>query len=109
MKKKISGGRREGEENMTRRSFAEWCGTYQPRRLGLEPEYVAQICKHMQRGPEMRAIRSGAGLIRYLKLHRSWLFWTEQLWARFELTAMSMWDAYKEDRPPNRASASENL
>jgi len=76
-----------------RLSFADWCCGNRSN-YGLEPSYVKQICNHMQR-PEMRAIHSWAALAHNLKTHRSWLFWTEQEWERFMLTARCLWDEFK--------------
>ncbi len=78
------------------RTFAGWCRTEQPKRLGLEPGYVKQICERMQSGPEMHAIRSWSALQRHLKTRRSWLYFDTHEWERFLLIAQSMWYAFKD-------------
>jgi len=77
-------------------TFATWCGTDAPYKLGLDPDKVEWICHVMSNGAEMHGVETWGNLERALKLRRTKLRWPDDLsWHRVTLAARVMWRAYQ--------------
>ena len=76
-------------------AFADWIQGDEPCRLGLYDENVARIRRCMAK-PEARGVTSIDGLIDSLKfLKKPFYSGDDQGWRRLELTARSLWWAYR--------------
>jgi hypothetical protein len=79
------------------RTFAGWCQTDAPTRLGLSEEDVARVRRLMSR-PEMHGVTSMQALLVTLQPLRA-LYPDDLSWQRFTLAARYLWLRYKNKAP----------
>jgi hypothetical protein len=99
-KHRAAAARRQPGRRRAARTFAAWCRTDAPHRLGLDPDTVARILRAMSR-PEMQGVSTLDGLVGALQwLRRPFYFDDPLAWQRFTLAARTMWLAHRGRLPP---------